>query len=105
MDNKIRIKFLQNLKKDEEYVLASLATLAPEVLITNIHMGSTQATLTLHNVSDLSKLVNKTLMDKLIEKDLELIPPPTYFPSLTVFANKVKPFFDMVTFEIEIEAT
>ena len=86
---KIRLKFLNNTKRDEEYIFNALTTLAPEVLYRDIYLGPTQATITLHKPEDLPSLMTPNITAKLSEHDLELLPPPQYIPSLSIFASKV----------------
>ena len=90
---KIRIKFLKPyMKKDEEYILNILNDAFPEVLFIDIFVAPTQVTLTLNDSADLPTLLSVRAKTLLAELELELIPPPSYYPSITVFANKVKPF-------------
>ena len=89
---KLRVSFLDNLKKNEEYILSSLATAAPDVNITNIHIATSHAIIAISSYNDISKLLSQSTTDRLIAQKLQVHPPPSYLPSRSIFINKVLPF-------------
>jgi len=86
---RIRIKYSDNITRDEDYVLNSVRSAIPDINITNIYHGREYSTLTISSDEGVNELFAQPVVDKLAEFKLKPTPPPNYLPSRTVFIHKI----------------
>ena len=88
---KFRVRFTDNVKRDEFEVMRSLNSVTP-LNILDAFVGNDFAIITLSNNKELEKLLTSESITKLKEMHLNIIPPASLKSEKSVFIPKVRDF-------------
>lgn len=92
MSTKIKVRYLNNIKRDAQYVTSNVLRICPTVNIRDAHPANAFTVLTLSSDNELQSILAPSLMQKFEEVGLKPTPPPDHFPQRTIFITKLRPY-------------
>ena len=92
MSNKIKIKFLNNIKQDERFVTKKILEVCPNTNLRDAHAARTHVVLTLSTENEILELLKEDSVAKLEKVGLKPMPPPYLAPARTVYVHKLRPY-------------
>ena len=92
MANKIRIKFLNNIRKDERFVTSKALEFCPTINLRDAHHAKTHVILTLSSEAEIISLLSDTAIEKFKEVGLKPLCPPKLYTDRTIYVTKLRPY-------------
>ena len=90
--SRIRIKFLDDLRFSETTVISNVLQVCPDIVINNIVLARSHATITVANHEQILQLLTPTATDSFLQLKLKPVPPPDCLHNKSIFVNKLSPF-------------
>ena len=103
MASKLKIKFLSNLKFDEEFVLHRVVEVLPKVNVRDIHVTNFFAVLVLDSPEIVNLFFSTDILLKLQENHLKPVPTQEFLTNKALFITKLKPFITKKPYEVIVQ--
>ena len=88
---KLKIRFLANLRFDEFYVTRRLSEVCPDINIRDIHNTNSFAIIVLDSEVECNKLLQQDILSQLERFHLKPVPSQAYSSSKALFVTKLRP--------------
>ena len=92
MANRVKFEFLDNLKKSEEQLLASIQIVCSSLVPTDCHIERTFGLVTFCNPENVPQLFTEEIKEELRKCHLLPKPPNSYYTDRTIWAANIKSF-------------